>query len=75
MLPNCEIFEIFNTVDTQESHCLTLLRGAHTERQRQHQRLIQVYGDAWEGEGVGANFQASQCIPMDLDIAADTRCG
>ena len=57
MLPNCEIFEIFNSVDLQESHCLTLLRGAHTERQRQHQRLIQVYGDAWEGGG-GSQFSS-----------------
>ena len=36
-----------------------------------------VYADAWEGEGGWGDrtdFQASQCIPMDLDAAADARC-
>ena len=57
-------------------HTLVILRDAHTERQRQ--RLMVVYGDAWKlGEGGGVPifkrhnaFQWTLTLPLTLTLGA-----
>ena len=49
---------------------------SYTERQRQGPLESIVTLENWWGRGAReTDFQASQCIPMDLDAAADARCG
>ena len=51
----------------------TQLRGKHTERQRQVSsiKVTQCKSMVMLGNGSGTDFGVSQCIPMDLDAAAD----
>ena len=61
-------------------YSINILRGKHTERQRQRQassvEVTQCKSMVTLGNGSGTDFQGSQSIPMDLDAAtdADARC-
>ena len=53
---------------------LSLLSYKHTERQRQRQML--VYGDAWElGGGIDFEHHHRPVLAANAAAAADVRCG